>query len=242
MRKIIFNKIEFINITEDEANKIINKKGLFVFPAAPPLATLKSGSLYHNALIKSDFVFFDSGFLVLLLNFLKGIKVEKFSGFRFLNIFFKNIKYHKNKKIFLIDPSKRVSKINKKYLKKLGIKKISSYVAPFYNINKIKDDFLIKKINKIKPNYILINIGGGTQEILGLYIKKKLQNKMPIVCTGAAISFFTKEQAPINHIIDSLYIGWLIRLLFNPKIFFKRYLSAFKLFSLVNKSNIKIIK
>ena len=75
MRKIIFNKIKFINITEDEANKIINKKGLFVFPAAPPLATLKSGSLYHNALIKSDFVFFDSGFLVLLLNFLKGIKV-----------------------------------------------------------------------------------------------------------------------------------------------------------------------
>ena len=101
---------------------------------------------------------------------------------------------------------------------------------------------MIKKINKIKPNYILINIGGGTQEILGLYIKTKLQNKMPIVCTGAAISFFTKEQAPINHIIDSLYLGWLIRLLFNPKIFFKRYLSAFKLFSLVNKSNIKIIK
>ena len=97
MRKVIFNKIKFININEKEALKLINKKGLFVFPAAPPLATLKLGSLYHKALIKSDFVFFDSGFFVLLLKLLKDIKVEKFSGFRFLNIFFKFIKKKKKK-------------------------------------------------------------------------------------------------------------------------------------------------
>ncbi|MFL2893463.1 MAG: WecB/TagA/CpsF family glycosyltransferase [Candidatus Pelagibacter sp.] len=241
MRKVIFNKIKFININEKEALKIINKKGLFVFPAAPPLATLKLGSLYHKALIKSDFVFFDSGFFVLLLKLLKDIKVEKFSGFRFLNIFFKSIKKKKNK-ILLIDPSERVSRVNKKFLKNLGIKKIHSYIAPFYDVKNIKDKLLLKTIREKKPKYILINIGGGTQEVLGMYIKYKLKNKISIICTGAAISFFTKEQAPINQIIDNLYLGWLIRLLFNPKIFLKRYLSAFKLVSFVKKSNVKIVK
>ena len=241
MRKVIFNKIKFININEKEALKLINKKGLFVFPAAPPLATLKLGSLYHKALIKSDFVFFDSGFFVLLLKLLKDIKVEKFSGFRFLNIFFKFIK-KKKKKILLIDPSERVSRVNKKFLKNLGIKKIDSYIAPFYDVKNIKDKLLLKTIREKKPKYILINIGGGTQEVLGMYIKYKLKNKISIICTGAAISFFTKEQAPINQIIDNLYLGWLIRLLFNPKIFLKRYLSAFKLVSFVKKSNVRIVK
>ena len=241
MRKVIFNKIKFININEKEALKLINKKGLFVFPAAPPLATLKLGSLYHKALIKSDFVFFDSGFFVLLLKLLKDIKVEKFSGFRFLNIFFK-FKKKKKKKILLIDPSERVSRVNKKFLKNLGIKKIDSYIAPFYDVKNIKDKLLLKTIREKKPKYILINIGGGTQEVLGMYIKYKLKNKISIICTGAAISFFTKEQAPINQIIDNLYLGWLIRLLFNPKIFLKRYLSAFKLVSFVKKSNVRIVK
>ncbi len=101
---------------------------------------------------------------------------------------------------------------------------------------------MLKTIREKKPKYILINIGGGTQEVLGMYIKYKLKNKISIICTGAAISFFTKEQAPINQIIDNLYLGWLIRLLFNPKIFLKRYLSAFKLVSFVKKSNVKIVK
>ncbi len=242
MKKIIFNKIKFLDLNKIEAKKMMKKKGLFVFPAAPPLATLKLGSIYHQALIKSDFVFFDSGFFVLLLKFLKGIKVEKFSGYRFLNIFFANVKNNKSNKILLIDPSKKVSKVNKKYLTNLGINQISSYVAPLYDIKNMKDNCLLKIINKTKPNYILINIGGGTQEVLGMYIKKKTKNKFSILCTGAAISFFTKEQAPINKMIDNFYLGWLVRLIFNPKVFLKRYLSAFKLMSSVKKSSIKIIR
>ena len=242
MRKIIFNKIKFVDLNEKEAKKIMDKKGLFVFPAAPPLANIKLGSIYHKAIIKSDFVFFDSGFFVLLLKYLKNIKVEKFSGFKFLNIFFEKIKYKKNNKILLIDPSKRVSQANKKFLKNLGIKKIFSYIAPFYGSKNIKDNFLLKIIKKKKPNYILINIGGGTQEVLGMYIKKKTKNQIRIFCTGAAISFFTKEQAPINKIIDNLYLGWLLRLLFNPRIFVMRYLSAFKLIPFVSKSDIKVVK
>ena len=74
-----------------------------------------------------------------------------------------------------------------------------------------------------------MNIGGGVQEKLGLYIKKNIKFKCSIICTGAAIAFLTKRQAPINNFIDRLYLGWLIRTLFDPTKFFMRNLSSLKL-------------
>ena len=55
------------------------------------------------------------------------------------------------------------------------------------------------------------------------------KNKYPIICTGAALSFFTRDQAPINAFFDEVYLGWLIRIIFNPKIFLKRYFLSLKL-------------
>ena len=85
----------------------------------------------------------------------------------------------------------------------------------------------------------MTNIGGGTQEILGVYLKKNLKFKTNILCTGGAISFFTGDQAPINDLIDKFYLGWLVRLIFNPIIFFSRYFYALKLLPMVFTSNIK---
>ena len=76
-------------------------------------------------------------------------------------------------------------------------------------------------------------MGGGVQEILGLYLKKNLKKKTKIICTGAAISFFTKDQAPINQIFDRFFLGWLIRILFKPGVYLPRYLKDYK-FLLIN--------
>ena len=57
--------------------------------------------------------------------------------------------------------------------------------------------------------------------------------KVTIICTGGAISFFTGDQAPINNLIDKLYLGWFIRLIYNPLTFFQRYLIALKLIPMV---------
>ena len=69
-----------------------------------------------------------------------------------------------------------------------------------------------------------MNIGGGKQEILAFYLKKNLKFKTSIYCTGGAIAFFTGNQAPINKLIDNLYLGWFFRTLFNPNIYLLRYL------------------
>ena len=99
----------------------------------------------------------------------------------------------------------------------------------------------MKTIRTFKPDYIIVNLAGGTQEILGLYIRKNIRIKASIFCTGAAISFFTKDQAPINNFIDRYYLGWLVRLIFNPIIFFKRYLTGLKLIPMVISDKIKIL-
>ena len=238
--KVIFKKIAFSNINPNKFKKYILKNGLFVFPSGPGLANIEKSKIYHNSLKKADFVFFDSGFFVLLLKIFKNINVIKFSGYKFLSLFFDYLKRNNKKKVFLIDPNINFSKSNKLYLRNLGIKKINNYLAPKYNTKNLKDKKLLRLIEKIKPNFILINIGGGVQEVLGLYLKKKLKLKVRIICTGAAISFFTGDQAPINNFVDKYYLGWLVRFFYNPLIFFKRYVIGLKLIPMVIYNKIKL--
>ena len=240
--KIIFKKIKFNNLDYRDFNKFISKKGFFVFPSGPALASIDKSNYYYKSIQQADLVFFDSGFFVLLLKIFKNINVNKFSGYKFLDLFFKYLRKNKQKSIYCIDPNLNFSISNKKYFKNLGVKKIYNFLAPKYNPNILSDKKLLNSINKIKPNFIITNIGGGTQEVLGLYLKKNLKFKTTILCTGGAISFFTGDQAPINNFIDKFYLGWLIRLIFNPLIFSKRYLIGLKLVPMVIISKIKIIR
>ena len=239
MKSVYFQKIKFVNLRNSEFASIIKKPGLFVFPSGPGIASIKDNFKYYNSLRKADYVFFDSGYFVLLLKLFKKINVDRFSGYKFLKHFFKYLKKNKNKSIFCIDPNIKFSKSNKVYLKKLGVKKVYNYLAPKYDPNNLSDANLLNEIKKKKPNFIMTNIGGGTQEILGVYLKKNLKFKTNILCTGGAISFFTGDQAPINDLIDKFYLGWLVRLIFNPIIFSSRYFYALKLLPMVFTSNIK---
>ena len=89
---IIFKNIKFNNLCQKNFNSFITKKGLFVFPAGPALANIHQSNEYYKSLQKANFVFFDSGFFVILLKVIKNINVNKFSGYKFLNLFFKYLK------------------------------------------------------------------------------------------------------------------------------------------------------
>ena len=95
---------KFIDISENEL--ISNfKPGLYVFPSAPGLAMLDKNKEYLKSLQNASYVFFDSGYFVLLLKFLKKIKVKKFSGYKFIKFFIKYLKM-KRQKIFIIESDK----------------------------------------------------------------------------------------------------------------------------------------
>ena len=244
IKKIIFKEITFYNVELNDLDKLFKKKGLFLFPSGPGLTSIESEKEYHNALKNSDINFFDSGYFVLLLKLLKNIKVNKCSGYLFIKYFLEYLKYSKtNIKIMSVDPSKNLSTSIKRFLLKDYLKKkqLINYVAPFYNNHNITDPTLLKIIKKKKPRFIIINIGGGIQELLGLYLKKNLNYKPTIICTGGALMFLTGDQAPISVSLDRFYLGWFVRILYNPKTFLVRYIKAFKLFYIVwnNKITIK---
>ena len=221
---IIFKGIKFYNCSFEKIIEKINKGGYLVAPAASSLSKIKKNETYYESLKKADVAILDSGFFCILLRLFKNYKVKKLSGYLFLRKFLK-LNFSKKTKFLTIDPSYVDSKINFNYLTTLGIKNINSYVAPVYK-NKIIDSNLLKLVTNLKPNYILINLGGEVQEILALYIKKNIKFKTSIFCTGAAIAFLTKRQAPINDIIDKFYLGWFIRLIHNPKKYFIRIVSS----------------
>ena len=239
-KKIVFKGINFFDLSYDDINKNIKKGGLLVIPSGPGLSTLEKDKRYHTALKNSDVAILDSGYFCLLLKILKFINAKKFSGYQFIKKFL-NDKNIKNSKIFFVDPNKQESIKNKKYLVSLKIKNSFHYIAPVYKKTNIQDLQLTKIIKKKRPKFIVINLGGNIQEILGYYLKRKIKFNPIIICSGAAISFLTKQQAPINDFYDKIYLGWLVRIIFNPKVFLPRYFKAFKLFFLVLKNEVKVI-
>jgi len=109
LKKVILKDIVFNNLKHTEFRHFIKTKGYFVFPSAPGLSSIDRDKEYYNSLVKSDLVFFDSGFFVLLLRIFKNIRAIKFSGFKFLEIFFKYLKKNNHLKILCIDPNEKFS-------------------------------------------------------------------------------------------------------------------------------------
>ncbi len=217
-----------------------DRGGLLTVPAAPALVTISNDSHYYKSLLKSDIVIPDSGYMVLVWNLFFKNKIPKISGLEFINFFLDNSETIKDDKIFLVNPSDLDGIINKDFLNTKGfsLAKENVYTAPFYNGN-VNDNQLLELIEQQKPKWIFINIGGGTQEKLGLFLKNNLSYSPAILCTGAALAFKTGRQANVPVWADYLYMGWFMRCLSNPKVFVPRYLSGFRLLKmiLVNKSN-----
>ena len=222
---INFKGIKFYNYNFAKIFTVIDEGGYLVAPAASALTNISDDKIYHESLIKSDVAILDSGFFCILLRIFKGKKVNKFSGYLFLKNFL-NLNFSKEIKFLSIDPTQEDSNANMIYLSKNNIKNLKNYVAPKYNNKKIIDNNLLEEIKRFQPRYIIINLGGGIQESLALYIKNNIKQKISILCTGAAIAFLTRRQAPINDLIDKLYLGWLVRTLYNPKKFFLRTLKS----------------
>ena len=239
IKKIKIFDIIFIDANYNYLKKLLDKGGLLVAPSGPGLASIKNDIKYYHSLKNANIVLFDSSYLCLLLKIIKNINVKKFSGLLFLKKFLSSLKNTKEK-IFLVDPSESESNANKKYFKKFNINNVYQYVSPIYKKNKIYDKKLLNKISIFKPKYIIINLGGGVQEVLGYYLKKNLNYKPSIICTGAAIAYFTKKQAQIPDFLDKLHLGWMVRCIFNPLKFIPRYLTAFKLYFIFlnDKNNI----
>ena len=144
--------------------------------------------------------------MVILARLFFGFKIKKLSGPKFLRSFLKEDVLTGENVLFSVDPSYKESIINNKFLNDIGIPIINQehYIAPIYDKSNIHDPILINILEslKVKPKFLLINLGGGVQERLGFYVKNNLSYKIGIICTGAAIAFETGSQAKLPKWMD----------------------------------------
>jgi N-acetylglucosaminyldiphosphoundecaprenol N-acetyl-beta-D-mannosaminyltransferase len=232
--------ISFFNGSVDDACLQIEQAGgLLVAPSGPGLAgDLIDCPIYRKALKEADIVLADSGLLCLWAKYFSKSYIRRISGLFFL----KNLLGRKNwlgDKTLWIMPTAKEAEASMQWLKDRfpeAPENREVYLAPIYRkAGRISDDELLAKIEKSKPKFVFIQLGGGTQERLGLFLKQKLSFKPAIICTGAALAFLSGQQASIPMWADQLFIGWFLRCLHQPTIFIPRYLKAFKLIYLLFK-------
>ncbi|MBC2594540.1 WecB/TagA/CpsF family glycosyltransferase [Ruficoccus amylovorans] len=207
--------------------------GLLVAPAGPNLGDIPTMPEYYDALANSDYCLTDSGLLVLLWNLTHRPRIPKISGYLFFRELIKHPVLREPGATFWIMPSEKEMRINLAWLSDVqGIpaREEDCYLAPLYpGSGEVRDDKLAALLEERRPRFVFNNIGGGTQERLGHTLLQQLSYRPAIICTGAAIAFFTGQQANIPRWVDKLYLGWLARILSDPRRYFPRYWRALRL-------------
>jgi len=226
--------IRFFVGNADEAIARISGGGLLVVPAAPALKNLAHDMAYREALQEADLVITDSAFMVMIWNRLARDSIRRVSGLKYLSSLLKQPDFFEPGGSFWIMASEESARRNCAWLRRQGVELApeDTYVAPLYGKN-IHDPELLQRLDEKHPRHIVVTIGGGTQERLGLYLRSQLTCKPSIHCIGAAIAFLSGDQVQIPKWADYMYLGWLFRCLSNPLRYTPRYWDARKLLSLM---------
>ncbi len=104
------------------------------------------------------------------------------------------------------------------------------YLAPYYAAGAITDEELVGRIEERRPRVVMLAIGGGVQERVGLMLRARLRIAQPaILCLGGAIAFLTGVQVSIPPWADRMMLGLLFRFLSNPRRFWRRYVEGIEL-------------
>jgi UDP-N-acetyl-D-mannosaminuronic acid transferase (WecB/TagA/CpsF family) len=213
---------------------LLENGGLLVVPAAPSLKNLSRDAAYREALLGANVVITDSSLMVMVWNFLQKDNIRRLSGLEYLAKLLKGRNFRERRRSFWIMASPESSATNLKWLEEQNIRVQPEdvYIAPMYGAT-IEDETLLQRIRERRPTDVIVTLGGGTQERLGLYLKRKLATIPAIHCIGAAIAFLSGDQVHIPMWADRCYLGWLLRCISKPKQFIPRYWAARELVGLM---------
>lgn len=223
--------IRFFVGSADEAVQIGLQGGLVVVPAAPALVELQADEHYREALLNADLAITDSGLMVLMWRMLSTKRIPRVSGLTYLKLLLEMNALHPRESVLWIMPNAAARDQNLAWLRSQGYDFTDNdcYIAPHYSGGRIMDDVLVEVAAKRKPRHIVVCIGGGTQEKVGLMLKRECDFQASIHCVGAAIGFLTGNQVRIPTWADKFFLGWLFRCLSEPGKFVPRYWKACKL-------------
>lgn len=227
--------VDFFVGTIEEATERALAGGLVVAPSGPGLAVdLVHAPSYREALATADLAVTDSGWMVLLWRFFTGEKLPRHSGLKLIRAVLAREELKAAGAVFWVMPSAEESARNLAWLGARGfeVEDADVYLAPHYKPGAIRDDALLARLATRRPRVIMLAIGGGVQERLGLALREELAKRgerPAILCLGAAIAFLTGGQVAIPVWADRFFLGWLFRLASNPRKFWRRYWDALRL-------------
>jgi UDP-N-acetyl-D-mannosaminuronic acid transferase (WecB/TagA/CpsF family) len=227
--------VRFFTGSAEAAVEIGLRGGLVVVPAAPALVELQTNASYREAVFNADLAITDSGLMVLLWWLLSGKRLARVSGLKYLKLLFELQALRPDQSVLWIMPNAAARDQNLAWLRSQGFEFTAAdcYLAPKYAEGPIADSALIALANERRPRHIVVCLGGGTQERLGLMLKRHCESKPSIHCIGAAIGFLTGNQVHIPTWADKFFLGWLFRCVSEPGKFIPRYWRACKLLPLM---------
>jgi exopolysaccharide biosynthesis WecB/TagA/CpsF family protein len=201
--------------------------GLLVVPAAPALVNIQYDEGYRRALVDADLVIADSGAMVLLWKFLKRRTVRRISGLAYLKALVRSSAFCEYPDTLFVLPNENAREKTLCWTSKRSVLPTlaACYVAPHYQ-KQVSDRTLLELVQLRRPKHVIIALGGGVQEKLGLYLKENSGYTPAIHCIGAALGFLTGDQKPIPDWADKLYLGWFLRLARNPRLYARRFALA----------------
>jgi len=223
--------IRFFTGSAEAAVRIGLQGGLVVVPAAPALVELQTNEFYREAVFNADLAITDSAFMVLLWRFLTGEKIPRVSGLTYLRLLVEMKALQPRETVLWIMPNAAARDQNLTWLRSQGhdFTNDDCYLAPHYPGGPIVDETLVNLVRQRRPKHIVVCLGGGTQERVGLMLKRSCDFRPGIHCIGAAIGFLSGNQAGIPPWADRYFLGWLCRCLSEPRKFIPRYWKAGKL-------------
>ena len=168
----------FIGEIDAAVEQAISHGGLFVAPSAPGLAVdLVKSAAYREALTTADLVLTDSGFMVLLWRAFTGEKLPRHSGLKFIRAVLARPELKQPGAVFWVMPSADEDTRNRAWLVAQGfpVTPDDVYLAPHYPAGPISDEELVRRIETRQPRVVMLAIGGGVQERVGLMLRARLR-------------------------------------------------------------------
>jgi UDP-N-acetyl-D-mannosaminuronic acid transferase (WecB/TagA/CpsF family) len=199
------------------------KGGLLVAPSGSCFARLQQDPDYRRAVTSADLALADSGFMVLLWRILRGERITRISGLAYLRELVDRPEVRQPGATFWILPNEGAQRKATAWAAAQGfeISTSDTYVAPIYGPS-VEDETVVALLEARCPRHIVIGLGAGPQEKLGHYLRDRLAYRPAIHCIGAALGFLTGDQVAIPVWADRFYLGWLLRLFAQPRIFIPR--------------------
>ena len=229
--------IKFFNGNVDELVRLMfEHRGLLVAPSGTCFARLREDERYRRAVLTADLAIADSSLMVVLWRLFRRENVERISGLTYLKRLLGKLRGEGDSKIFWVLPNARADEKLRDWSRRepFPVANENCYVAPRYR-DEVTDENLLALIEQRRPAHVIIAIGSAAQEKLGYYLRENLSYRPAIHCTGAALGFITGDQAAIPDWADRLYLGWLWRLVTQPRIFVPRLIRGFELPWLIAK-------